>query len=705
MAAAGNGPGPGCKGEIMSGIFGYVGKKDSLQLLFDGLTRLEYRGYDSSGIAFRNGSGIEVYRTPGGLTDLRKLLPDPLPAITIGIGHMRWATHGEPTAANAHPHTVRGVSVVHNGIIENYRELRMELTAAGHVFTSQTDTEVVPQLITRYLDSGLPVDEAIRQAVAQLRGAYALGILHDGTPDTLFAVSSGSPLVIGIGADAQYIASDVPALLPNTKDVIHLEDRQMALLTRGGVELQHVDSRETVPLDGRIRTVTWSHAMAEKQGYDHFMLKEIHEQPQGVMDTLREWIDDTDRLLDEMGIAGTIKDLRRLHIAACGTSYHAGLVGRYMIEKFVRIPVAVDMASEFRDMCPVIPKGTALITITQSGETADTLAAQREAKGKGARTLTICNVVGSTTTREADSVLYTRAGMEIGVVSTKAFTAQLAALSLLGIALGIKKGKLSTLESKTLKPFLLDLPRLIRQALRTDGKVREIAKTLAGAKSMLYVGRGINYPVALEGALKMKELAYVHADGYPAGEIKHGPIALIEEGVPVVFLATIDGLHEKVLANIEEVRTRGGRIIVVTDSPAAFRDRADDLIVVPPTHPALVPFVTVVPLQLLAYHVAAIKGCSIDQPRNLSKSITIDDRCRNSGCSHSRYCRASASCAAITPDERKRIANRVVRLLPIADWEQLSASSLLEASGLQLQKTVHQEQASKGLRTCFVSPY
>ncbi len=690
----------------MSGIVGYVGKKDSLQLLFDGLTRLEYRGYDSSGIAFKNGSGIEVYKTPGRLKNLRKILPTPLPTITIGIGHTRWATHGAPLMVNAHPHTVKGVSVVHNGIIENYHELKSELAAAGHVFLSQTDTEVVPQLIARGLDRGLPIEESIRQTVTHLRGAYALGIIYEGAPDTLFAVRNGSPLVIGLGTEAQYLASDVTALLPYTKSVIYLEDGQMAILSSKTVELKQAASLEPVQLEGKIATVDWTPAMAEKQGYDHFMLKEIYEQPQGVMDTLREWIDDTDRLLEEMGIAGSLKDLRRLHIAACGTSYHAGLVGRYMIEKFVRIPVAVDIASEFRDMSPIVPKGTVLISITQSGETADTLAAQREAKEKGARTLTICNVVGSTTTREADSVLYTRAGQEIGVVSTKAFTAQLAALSLLGIALGTGKGKLSDVEIQTLKPFLLDLPRLIRQALQTDGTVKEIAKTLVNAKSMLYVGRGINYPVALEGALKMKELAYIHADGYPAGEVKHGPIALIEDGVPVIFLATIDGLHEKILSSIEEVKAQGGRVIVVTDSPAAFRDKADDMIVVPPTHPALVPFVTVIPLQLLAYHVAVLKGCNIDQPRSLSKSVTIDhDRCHNAACSYSAYCRKSISCATITQDERKSIANKVVRLVHLSEWEQLSASSLLESSGQQLQNAVHKEQASKALSTCFVAPY
>ncbi len=689
----------------MCGIVGYVGKKDSLQILFAGLARLEYRGYDSSGIAFKNGSSFEVYKTPGKLKDLREMLPTPLPAITIGMGHTRWATHGAPSAANAHPHTVNGVSVVHNGIIENYRELRTELAATGHVFTSQTDTEVVPHLITRYLDSGLLIDEAIRRAIAHLRGVYALGIIYEGTPDTLFAIRNGSPLVIGIGTDAHYIASDVAALLPYTRDFIHLEDRHMAVLRSSGIDLKHVESLEPLQLEGKIATVNWTPLMAEKQGYNHFMLKEIYEQPQGVVDTLREWTSDTNRLMEEMGFAGIIKEIRRLHIAACGTSYHAGLAGRYMIEKFVRIPVAVDIASEFRDMCPIVPKGTVLITITQSGETADTLAAQREAKKKGARTLTICNVVGSTTTHEADSVLYTRAGLEIGVVSTKTFTAQLAALSLLGIALGAKKGKLSDLEIQTLKLFLLDLPRLMQQALQTDGVVKEIAKTLVAAKSMLYVGRGINYPIALEGALKMKELAYIHAEGYPAGEMKHGPIALIEDGVPVVFLATIDGLHEKILSNIEEVKARGGRIIVVTDSPAAFRDKADEMIVVPSTHPALVPFVTVVPLQLLAYHVAVIKGCDVDQPRNLSKSITVDDKCHNVSCSHSGYCRKSIACAVITRDEKKSIANKVVRLIHVNQWEQFSVSSMLESSGQQLQKAVHQEQASKGFCTCFESPY
>jgi glucosamine--fructose-6-phosphate aminotransferase (isomerizing) len=608
----------------MCGIVGYVGRKESLQVLVDSLARLAYRGYDSAGIAFQNGNGLEIYKTQGRIHDLQQILPIPIPSIRIGIGHTRWATHGAPSTANAHPHSVGGVTVVHNGIIENHRALRKSLEAEGTTFLSQTDSEVIPHLIDRHLQRGLPIVDAILKTIADLRGSYALAILHEGTPDRIFAVRSGSPLVLGISDHGHFIASDVPAILPFTRKYVFLEDGHLAVLQADGIELKSIDPLADLPLAGRIVSVDWSPSLAEKQGYEHFMLKEIHEQPQGVANTLREWIDDTDRLVDELGIATRVKDLRRLHVAACGTSYHAGLVGRYLIEKFVRIPVAVDIASEFRYMSPVLPKGTAFITITQSGETADTLAAQREAKQQGAATFTVCNVVGSTSAREADAVLYTRAGPEIGVASTKAFTAQLAALSLLGIALGVKKNKLNEIEIQTLKPFLLELPRIIEQALQTDGAVRAVARTLLEAQTILYLGRGINYPVALEGALKMKELAYIHAEGYPAGEMKHGPIALIEDGVPVIFLATVDGLHEKVLSNIEEVKARGGRVIAITDAPAAFREIADDIIVVPSTHPALVPFVTVIPLQLLAYHVAAMKGCNIDQPRNLAKSVTVE---------------------------------------------------------------------------------
>ena len=608
----------------MCGIVGYVGRPETLQLLVDGLTRLAYREYDSAGLAFLNGRGLETFKIQGKITDLRQILPDPLPSIRAGMGHTRWATHGAPSTANAHPHSVAGVTVVHNGIIENYRALRDTLEMNGHSFLSQTDTEIIPHLIVQHLSCGLPIDEAIRRAVAQLRGSYALGIMHDGTPDTIFALCSGSPLVLGIGDDAHYLASDLPALLPYTRKIVYLEDGHLAILRRHEIELKALDSMGNRPIDGKVVSIDCTPAMAEKQGYDHFMLKEIYEQPEGVLNTLREWIDDTDRLLDELGITPIIKNLRRLHIAACGTSYHAALVGRYLIEKFVRLPVSVDVASEFRYMSPVIPKGTIFVTITQSGETADTLAAQREAQAKGALTFTICNVVGSTSAREAHSVLYTRAGPEIGVASTKAFTAQLAALCLLGIALGIKKGRLHDVEIRTLKSFLAALPRIMEQTFKADAAIRKIAATLVNAQSMLYFGHGVTYPVALEGALKMKELSYIHAEGYPAGEMKHGPIALIEPGVPVVFLATIDGLQEKVLSNIEEVRALGARIIVITDTPTTFQDKADDIITVPSTHPALVPFVTVVPLQLLAYHVAVLKGCDVDQPRNLAKSVTIE---------------------------------------------------------------------------------
>jgi glucosamine--fructose-6-phosphate aminotransferase (isomerizing) len=608
----------------MCGIVGFVGSRGSVDFLLAGLQRLEYRGYDSAGIAYQNGKGTELFKTKGKIRDLRQILPSQPPVIHAGLGHTRWATHGEPSTANAHPHCAGGVSVVHNGIIENYRQIRTDLEAEGRVFLSQTDTEVVPQLIAKYVRLGQPVEAAIRIAVSRLRGSFALGILHEDSPDTLFAVRKGSPLVIGVGADSHYIASDIPALLGHSDRFLFLEDGQMAVLRPDGLVVKDIVSGEPRSHAGKISTIDWTPAMAEKQGYDHFMLKEIHEQPQGVMDTLREWLDDSDRLLQELGIDKKVSDIRRLHIAACGTSYHAGLVGRYLIEKFVRIPVAVDIASEFRYMSPVVPKGTLFITITQSGETADTLAAQKEAQEKGALAFTICNVVGSTSTREANSVLYTRCGPEIGVASTKAFTAQLAALCLLGIALGIRKGKLSKVEIDTLRQFLANLPGLIVQALKTDHAVREVAKTLVDARSILYLGRGINYPVALEGALKMKELSYIHAEGYPAGEMKHGPIALIEKGVPVVVLAPMDSLHEKILSNIEEVKARGGRVIAVTDSPAAFRDKADDVIVVPSTHPMLVPFVSVVPLQLLAYHVAALRGCDVDQPRNLAKSVTVE---------------------------------------------------------------------------------
>lgn len=607
----------------MCGIVGYIGNKEAIPILIESLERLEYRGYDSAGVAFQNGKGIEVYKTVGRIRDLRAKVPD-VSGVRIGLGHTRWATHGSPSEINAHPHIAGGIVVVHNGIIENYRELKAQLLSEGHVFSSETDTEVIPHLILKKCREGLSVDIAIEEAVSALNGSFALGIMSENMPGILFAVRKGSPLVIGIGDEEFFFASDIPALLPYTRRFIFLDDGEICILSREGIKLRSVSTGGLIPLNKKIKEVDWAPDMAEKEGYEHFMLKEIYEQPAAVMNTIREWINKPAELLNELGISKKIKDLRRLHIVACGTSYHAGLIGRYIIERFVKIPVSVDIASEYRYMDPIVTKGTLFITITQSGETADTLAAQREAKDRGAFTLTICNVVGSTATREADAVLYTRAGPEIGVASTKTFTAQIAALCLMAIAIGMKKSRLSDVEKETLDSFLMNVPSLIERTLKLDRRLKDIARMLISTKNFLFLGRGINYPVALEGALKMKEISYIPSEGYPAGEMKHGPIALIEKGLPVVFLAPFDHLNDKISSNIEEVKARSGRVIVITDSPAAYKEKSDILIKVPPTHPAFTPFVNVIPLQLLAYHVAVLKGNDVDKPRNLAKSVTVE---------------------------------------------------------------------------------
>lgn len=607
----------------MCGIVGYIGNREAIPILIEGLERLEYRGYDSAGVAFQNGRGIEIYKTIGRIKDLKAIVPS-VSNVRIGLGHTRWATHGSPSQVNAHPHTSGGIVVVHNGIIENYRELKAQLISEGYIFTSETDTEVIPHLILKKCREGFSIESAIEEAVTLLRGSFALGIMSESMPGVLFAARKGSPLVIGISDEEFFFASDIPALLPYTRKFVFLDDGEICIISREGIKLKLIGESGLIPLDSKIRDVDWAPDMAEKEGYEHFMLKEIYEQPEAIRNTLREWIKEPAELLQELGIRQRIKDLRRLHIVACGTSYHAGLIGRYIIEKFVRIPVNVDIASEYRYMDPIVTKGTLFITITQSGETADTLAAQREAKERGAFTLTICNVVGSTATREADSVLYTRAGPEIGVASTKAFTAQIAALCLLAIAIGEEKGKLSVVEKETLTSFLINVPSLINQTLGLDKRLKEIAEMILSTKNFLYLGRGINYPVALEGALKMKEISYIPSEGYPAGEMKHGPIALIEKGLPVIFLAPFDSLHEKIASNIEEVKARGGKLIVVTDSPAAYKDKSDILIKVSPTHPAFTPFVNIIPLQLLAYHVAVLKGNDVDKPRNLAKSVTVE---------------------------------------------------------------------------------
>lgn len=609
----------------MCGIVGFIGKTGSVQVLVDSLQRLEYRGYDSAGIAFLNGHGLEVFKTKGRLKDLQKILPDPSPLVKAGLGHTRWATHGAPSSVNAHPHYVNGVAVVHNGIIENYRELKFDLERKGHQFLSETDTEVIPRLISEYLLSGHSISDAVRAAAAQLRGTYALGIMCESCPDTLFAVRKGSPLVVGISDDTYYFASDIPAILPYTRKFIFMKDNHLCTLTENSIIMSHLESDAFISLQNSVVEIEWSPAMAEKGGHDHFMHKEIHEQPLAIRNTFGE------RLDDPMGFVSNLKlylqrkeDIRRLHIVSCGTSYHAGLIGKYMIERISRMPVSVDTASEYRYRNPIIDSDTLFIAITQSGETADTLAAQREAKRLGARTLTICNVVGSTSTREADAVLYTRSGPEIGVASTKTFTAQLAALCLLALGIGYGRHSLNRDELDALRAHIAEIPSLVEQTLQRDAEIKALAATMVHAKDILYLARGINYPIALEGALKMKEISYLHAEGHPAGEMKHGPIALIEKGLPVVVVAPSNDLFEKMSSNIEEVKARGGRIIALTDAPALLRGKADDIIEVPAAHPLLAPFIYAVPLQLLAYHVGVFRGCDVDQPRNLAKSVTVE---------------------------------------------------------------------------------
>ena len=609
----------------MCGIVGYIGNRNALPILIDGLKRLEYRGYDSSGIAYRNGKGIKIYKSKGRITELENIVPFPYEHATVGIGHTRWATHGAPSTTNAHPHCVDGVAVVHNGIIENYREIKARLTAEGQKFSSETDTGVIPLLIASNMRKGLPLYESIVESISGLKGSFALGIMSETDPEVLFAVRKGSPLVVGYGEGEFFFASDIPAILAHTKRFLFLEDGQICALTAGGADIHHFGNHVKSEKKQTIVEVDWTPSMAEKGGYDYFMLKEIHEQPRAVEDTLREWNDCSEKLFDDLKF--TLKNtigLRRLHIAACGTSYHAALVGRYIIEELTRIPVSVEIASEYRYMQPIIEHDTLFISITQSGETADTLAAQKEAKSRGARTLTICNVVGSTAAREADFVLYTRAGPEIGVASTKSFTSQIASLCLLAIGLGLKRGRLTNGELTNLKSQLLKVPELIEKVLKKNEKIKELAGTLADARDFLYLGRGANYPIALEGALKLKEISYIHAEGYPGGEMKHGSIALIEEGLPVVVVAPMNSHFDKILSNIEEVRARGGRVIAITDEPEALAKKANDIIEMPSAHPLFSPFVAVVPLQLLAYHIAVLRGCDVDRPRNLAKSVTVE---------------------------------------------------------------------------------
>ena len=609
----------------MCGIVGYIGSKRVVPVILDGLRRLEYRGYDSAGIAVVDRGEVKIRRSAGKLRDLEESLgASPLEG-SFGLGHTRWATHGRPTEENAHPHRdcTGRIVVVHNGIIENYLQVKESLIAKGHRFVTETDTEVIAHLLEEN-DTGR-LEEAALKALPALRGVYALAAFNSKEPGKIIAARRGPPLVVGLGDGEFFVASDVPALLHHTRNVYFLDDNELAVLTEGGVRILDAAGRT---VEKKVHRITWDPIMAEKGGYKHFMLKEIHEQPRAIRDTLvgRFSLDAGRVFLEEMEI--TEENLRRIakvNLIACGTSYHAALVGKFLIEKIGRVPVEVDTASEFRYRDPLIGPDALTVVISQSGETADTLAAQREAKAKGSKTLAICNVVGSMMTREAQGVIYTHAGPEIGVASTKAFTAQLTALNLLALHLGQVRGTLSAEEGRRHLEGLTRVPAQIEAILQGDPRIEEMSRRFFKSSDFLFLGRGINYPIALEGALKLKEISYIHAEGYPAGEMKHGPIALIDEKMPVVTLVADDHVYEKMLGNIEEVKAREGIIIAIAVETCPGIDRkADCVFRIPAGHQLLTPILMVVPLQLLAYHIALRRGCDVDQPRNLAKSVTVE---------------------------------------------------------------------------------
>jgi glutamine---fructose-6-phosphate transaminase (isomerizing) len=614
----------------MCGIIGYIGPKDVVPVLIDGLRRLEYRGYDSAGVAVVRRGAVDLRRSAGKLSNLEQVIVDDPIAGEYGVGHTRWATHGRPTEENAHPHRdcTGKIVVVHNGIIENYLDLKRELQRQGHKFVTETDTEIVAHLVEREMqDDGL--ENAVRRALLVIRGLFAVVLISADDPEKIVAVRNGPPIVVGLGDGEFFVASDIPAILSHTRDVVFLGDEEMAVITRTGVTFTDFSGR---PVSKATQRVLWDPVMAEKAGYKHFMLKEIFEQPTAARETILGRVSqDSGRVfLEEMKISeAQLAAVERITILACGTSWHAGLVGKFMIEQLARVPVEVDYGSEYRYRDPIVTPNTLAIVITQSGETADTLAALREAKRDGAMSIAVCNVVGSMATRETDGTVYTHAGPEIGVASTKAFTSQLVALYLLGLRLGQVRGALSASDSKPHVNALLQLPLLLEQALKTAKEIEEVAARFHTRTDFLYLGRGINYPIALEGALKLKEISYIHAEGYPAGEMKHGPIALIDERMPVVTIAPHDDVFEKMIGNMQEVKARGGSVIALTtsgdDKLASMLDPSRDYILqIPKTPPLLTPIVMAVPLQLLAYDIAVRRGCDVDQPRNLAKSVTVE---------------------------------------------------------------------------------
>ncbi len=609
----------------MCGIIGYIGKEPAVPILIEGLRKLEYRGYDSAGVAVLQNNRFEVRRAVGKLQNLEALLRSEQLTGCIGVGHVRWATHGRPSEENAHPHRAGSIVVVHNGIIENYTALKKDLAASGRVFQSETDTEVIAHLIDSIAAKGISLEEAVREAARQLVGAYAIAVIDERNPDVVVGARKGSPLVVGLGMGEFFLASDIPAILHRTRDVLFLNDDEMAILSGEGVRITDLQGAEVTR---EITRVMWNPVMAEKGGYRHFMLKEIYEQPRAIMDTIRGRISqETGAIhLEEIGIGQErFRTMKKVFIVACGTSWHAGLVGKYLFEELAGVPTEVDIASEFRYRGPLVGKDDLFIAITQSGETADTLAAMREAKKRGATVIVVCNVVGSTASREADGVIYTHAGPEIGVASTKAFTAQLTALYLFGLFFGRLRGILTVDDVKKLLADLVHVPALVERCLEGNELIEQIAKLYFKATDFLYLGRGPNFPVALEGALKLKEISYIHAEGYPAGEMKHGPIALIDEKLPVVVLAGKNGVYDKILANIEEIRARGGIVIALTtEGDTEITKRVHHAIPVPATNHLLQPILMSIPLQLLAYHIAVLLGADVDQPRNLAKSVTVE---------------------------------------------------------------------------------
>ncbi len=612
---------PGRTDVVMCGIVGYIGPRKALRVVIDNLKKLEYRGYDSAGVAVVENGRPVIVKKKGKIADLESSLDGQVMDGQLGIGHTRWATHGVPSDRNAHPHPdcTGEVVVVHNGIIENYAELRRELREAGHKLASETDTEVIPHLIEANYNGSL--EEAVRAAVSRLEGAYALVVISSREPDKIICVRKDSPLVIGLGEGENFVASDIPALLRYTRDTYILDDHEMAVITREGVQVKDVRTGEARPKE--VFTVTWDAGQAEKGGYAHFMLKEIHEQPTAVRETLRGRLKEGGVSLPEIP-EEVIRDARRVFMVACGTAYHACLVGKYLMERIARVPVEADLASEFRYRDPLIGPGDVMVLVSQSGETADTLAALREGRNRGAHVVAITNVRGSSIDREADAVIHTLAGPEIAVASTKAYTTQLVALTLLALRFAEVRGG-DREQIAALVEGLKNLPELVQEVLDTEDEIKELARKYSSSDDVFFIGRGLDYAVAMEGQLKLKEISYIHAEAYAAGELKHGTLALIEAGVPVVALVTQPDLYEKMVSNITEVRARQGRIIsVVYDDDEKAREFSDEMIRIPRTDPLLAPVLAVVPLQLLAYYVAVERGCEVDKPRNLAKSVTVE---------------------------------------------------------------------------------